>query len=124
MEDHDGFRGELREAGLPSVLALKPAAGPGPAARARTPPASAARTLARHGPSDARDWQPATRAFRGGAPQTWEAGDAALGWLGPAGTTCLVVATRRPGQPVRKGHLVPGRQLVPPGVQPVRRWLR
>jgi SRSO17 transposase len=36
--DQDGFRGELREAGLPFVMARKPPAGePGPTARTRTP---------------------------------------------------------------------------------------
>ena len=35
--DQDGFRGELADAGLPFVMALKPAAGPAPTARMHTP---------------------------------------------------------------------------------------
>ena len=35
--DQDGFRGELAEAGLPFVMALKPRHGTGPTARTRTP---------------------------------------------------------------------------------------
>ncbi|SBW17823.1 hypothetical protein FDG2_0386 [Candidatus Protofrankia californiensis] len=49
--DHDTFRAELRAAGLPFVLALKPtgAAGPGPEA---STPVNAARELAGGGPHD------------------------------------------------------------------------
>jgi hypothetical protein len=94
--DQDGFRGELREAGLPFVMALKPRRGTwayGPDAHT---PVDAARALAWHGPDDPGDWQPVTRAFRDGHTQTWYAADAALGWWGPDGTTRLVVATAGP----------------------------
>jgi len=60
--DQDGFRGELREAGLPSSWPSNPAAGPGPTARMHTP-VDAARALGwrvRTAPH-ARWWSPPTR---------------------------------------------------------------
>ena len=95
--DQDGFRGELAEAGLPFVMALKPRHGTwayGPDAHT---PVDAARALAWGGPEDPGDWQPVTRAFRDGHTETWWAADATLGWWGPDGFTRLVVATADPG---------------------------
>ena len=95
--DQDGFRGELAEAGLPFVMALKPRHGAwayGPDAHT---PVDAARALAWDGPEDPGDWQPVTRAFRDGRTETWWAADATLGWWGPDGFTRLVVATADPG---------------------------
>ena len=95
--DQDGFRGELAEAGLPFVMALKPRHGTwayGPDAHT---PADAARALAWHGPDDPGDWQAVTRTFRDGHTETWWAADARLGWWGPDGFTRLVVATADPG---------------------------
>jgi hypothetical protein len=95
--DQDGFRGELAQAGLPFVMALKPRHGTwayGPDAPTQ---ADAARVLARGGPEDRGDWQPVTRAFRDGHTGTWRAADARLGRRGPDGTTRLVVATAGPG---------------------------
>ena len=94
--DQDGFRGELAQAGLPFVMALKPRRGTwayGPDART---PVDAARALAWNGPDDPGDWQAVTRAFRDGHTQTWYAADATLGWWGPDGTTRLVAATADP----------------------------
>src|SRR5256886_263378 len=94
--DQDGFRGELAEAGLPFVMALKPRRGTwayGPDAHT---PVDAARALAWHGPDDPGDWQPVTRAFRDGHTETWHAADATLGWWGPDGARRLVVATADP----------------------------
>jgi SRSO17 transposase len=54
--DQDGFRGELAEAGLPFVMALKPRHGTwayGPDAHT---PVDAARALAWAGPGDPGDW--------------------------------------------------------------------
>src|SRR5204863_9086427 len=93
----DGCRGELADAGLPCVMALKPRHGTwayGPDAHT---PADAARVLAWDGPEDPGDWQPVTRAFRDGHTETWWAADARLGWWGPDGFTRLVVATADPG---------------------------
>ena len=95
--DQDGFRGELAEAGLPFVMALKPRHGTwayGPDAHT---PVDAARALAWDGPGDPGDWRPATRTFRDGHTETWRAADATLGWWGPDGFTRLVVATADPG---------------------------
>jgi SRSO17 transposase len=85
--DQDGFRGELAEAGLPFVMALKPRRGTwayGPDAHT---PVDAARALAWDGPDDPGDWRPVTRTFRDGHTETWLAADAALGWRGPDGFT-------------------------------------
>jgi hypothetical protein len=95
--DQDGFRGELSDAGLPYVMALKPRRGTwahGPDAHT---PVDAARGLAWDGPGDPGDWQPVTRAFRDGHTQTWYAAEATLGWWGPDGARRLVVATADPG---------------------------
>ena len=48
--DQDGFRAELAEAGLPFVMALKHAAGPGPTAPMRTPQSMRLARCARAGP--------------------------------------------------------------------------
>ena len=94
--DQDGFRGELAEAGLPFVMALKPRRGTwayGPDAHT---PVDAARALAWGGPEDPGDWHPVTRTFRDGHTETWWAADATLGWWGPDGARRLVAATADP----------------------------
>src|SRR6266480_3578376 len=94
--DQDGFRGELAEAGLPFVMALKPRRGTwayGPDAHT---PVDAAGELAWDGPEDPGDWHPVTRAFRDGHTETWYAADATLGWWGPDGARRLVAATADP----------------------------
>jgi DDE superfamily endonuclease len=76
--DQDGFRGELAQAGLPFVMALKPRRGMwayGPDAHTLV---DAARALAWHGSEDPGDWQAVTRTFRDGSTQTWYAADARL----------------------------------------------
>jgi DDE superfamily endonuclease len=95
--DQDGFRGELAEAGLPFVMALKPrrrvwARGPD----VHTP-VDAARALAWGGPEDPGDWHPVTRIFRDGHAETWWAADARLGWWGPDDARRLVTVTADPG---------------------------
>ena len=95
--DQDGFRGELSEAGLPFVMALKPRRGTwayGPEAHTSV---DAARLLAWGGPDEPGDWQPVTRTFHDGHAETWWAADATLGWWGPDGARRLVVATTDPG---------------------------
>ena len=94
--DQDGFRGELAEAGLPFVMALKPRHGTWAYGADACTPADAARALAWNGPADPGDWQPVTRTFRDGRTQTWYAADATLGWWGPDGFTRLVVTTADP----------------------------
>src|SRR5215510_11729824 len=94
--DQDGFRGELAQAGLPFVMALKPRRGTwayGPDAHT---PVDAARALAWGGPDDPGDWSPVTMTFRDGHTETWWAADAQLGWWGPDGTRRLVAATADP----------------------------
>ena len=95
--DQDGFRGELAEAGLPFVMALKPRRGTWAYGADAHTPVDAARALAWHGPDDPGDWQAVTRAFRDGHAETWWAADATLGWWGPDGARRLVVATADPG---------------------------
>ena len=95
--DQDGFRGELAEAGLPFVMALRPRRGTwarGPDAHT---PVEAARALAWDGPEDPGDWRPVVRTFRDGHAETWRAADATLGGWGPDGVRRLVVATADPG---------------------------
>ena len=94
--DQDGFRGELAEAGLPFVMALKPRHGTWAHGPEAYTPVDAARALAWHGPHDPGDWQPVTRTFRDGHAERWFAADAQLGWWGPDGFTRLVVATADP----------------------------
>jgi hypothetical protein len=65
-------------------------------ARMRTPGGRGPRALAWHGPEDPGDWQAVPRTFREGHTETWYAADARLGWWGPDGFTCLVVATADP----------------------------
>src|SRR5499433_2393817 len=94
--DQDGFRGELADAGLPFVMALKPRRGTwayGPDAHT---PVDAAHALAWDGPDDPGGWQPVTWTFRDGHTQTWYAAEATLGWWGPDGARRLVVATADP----------------------------
>ena len=95
--DQDGFRGELAEAGLPFVMALKPRHGTWAYGQDAHTPVDAARVLAWDGPDDPGDWRPVTRTFRDGHAETWWAADATLGWRGPDGLTRLVVATADPG---------------------------
>src|SRR5207249_264394 len=77
--DQDGFRGELAEAGLPFVMALKPRRGTWAYGADAHTPVDAARELDWGGPADPGDWHPVTRAFRGGRTQTWFPADATLG---------------------------------------------
>ena len=94
--DQDGFRGELAEAGLPFVMALKPRRGTWAYGADAHTPADAARELRWGGPGDPGDWRAVTRSFRDGHTETWWAADATLGWWGPDGFTRLVVATADP----------------------------
>ncbi len=95
--DQDGFRGELAEAGLPFVMALRPHRGTWARAADAHTPVEAARALAWGGPDDPGDWHPVTRTFRDGHAETWWAADASLGGWGPDGARRLVVATADPG---------------------------
>ena len=113
--DQDGFRGELAEAGLPFVMALKPRHGTWAYGAGAYTPVDAARALAWRGPDDPGDWRPVTRTFRDGRTETWYAADATLGWWGPDGFTRLVAATADPGTLPDKATRVPGDQSAPAG---------
>jgi hypothetical protein len=73
LRDQDGFRGELAEAGLPFVMALKPRRGTWAYGADACTPADAARAVSWNGPGDPGDWHPVTRAFRDGRTGTWYA---------------------------------------------------
>jgi len=94
--DQDGFRGELAEAGLPFVMALRPRHGIWARAEDAHTPVDAARALAWGGPDDPGDWQAVARRFRDGHAETWYAADARLGAWGPDGARRLVVVTADP----------------------------
>jgi hypothetical protein len=95
--DQDGFRGELAEAGLPFVMALRPRRGTWARAADAHTPVDAARALAWGGPDDPGDWHPVVRTFRDGHAETWHAAGATLGWWGPDGARRLVAVTADPG---------------------------
>ena len=76
--DQDGFRGELAEAGLPFVMALRPRRGTWARAADVHTPVEAARALAWGGPDDPGDWTAVRRTFRDGHAETWWAADATL----------------------------------------------
>src|SRR5215467_7668694 len=95
--DQDGFRGELAEAGLPFVMALRPHRGTWARAAEAHTPVEAARALAWGGPEDPGDWHAVTRTFRDGHAETWWAADASLGGWGPDGVRRLVAVTADPG---------------------------
>ena len=103
--DQDGFRGELAEAGLPFVMALRPHRGTWARAADAHTPVEAARALAWGGPEDPGDWHPVTRTFRDGHARpgglrtpAWADGDrtapGAWSWPPPTRAPCR---TRPPG---------------------------
>ncbi len=94
--DQDGFRGELAEAGLPFVMALRPRRGIWARAAEAHTPVQAARALAWGGPDDPGDWTAVRRTFRDGHAETWWAADAQLGGWGPDEARRLVVVTADP----------------------------
>ena len=111
--DQDGFRGELAEAGLPFVMALKPRRGTwayGPDAHT---PVDAARALAWDGPGRSRrlaagDPDLPRRAHRDLVGRRRDAGLVGAGRRPAPGG-----GHRRPGHPAGQGHLVPGHQPAP-----------
>ncbi|MER6808149.1 hypothetical protein ABT299_02610 [Spirillospora sp. NPDC000708] len=107
--DQDNFRGELRRAGLPFVMALKPRHGVWAYGSDAYIPADAARILDWGGPERRGDWLPIDRRFRDGHTEQWWAAEATLGWWGPDGHTRLVVATadRAPCRPRPPGTWPP-----------------
>jgi DDE superfamily endonuclease len=113
--DQDGFRGELREAGLPFVMALKPHHGTWAYGLDAHTPVDAARTLIWQGPGEPGDWQPVERTFHDGHTETWYAADATLGAWGPDGHTRLVVATKDPATLPQKATWYLATNLPRPG---------
>ena len=118
--DQDGFRGELAEAGLPVVMALKPRRGTwayGPDAHT---PVDAARALAWDGPGSPGDWSTGPGRFATGIPKPgglprrrWAGGDrtapGAWSWPPPTRPPCRA---RPPGtwSPACPGPAARGRQ--------------
>ena len=95
--DQDGFRGELAEAGLPFVMALKPRHGTWAYGADACTPVDAPAPWPGPGRVIRATGRPVTRTFRDGRTEAWWAADATLGWWGPDGFTRLVVATADPG---------------------------
>jgi DDE superfamily endonuclease len=123
--DQDGFRGELAEAGLPFVMALRPRRGIWARAADAHTPVDAARALAWGGPDDPGDWRPVTRTFRDGHADTWWAADATLGGWGPDGATWyLVTNLSRPGGPREKDSPWPAASLAEiVRIYGIRNWI-
>ncbi|MBS2536968.1 IS701 family transposase [Catenulispora sp. NF23] len=94
--DQDNFRAELRAAGLPFVMALKPRRGMWQFHADAYTPKDAASILSWGGPEHPGDWTAVDRAFHDGHTERWWAAEARLGRWGPDGTTRLVVATTDP----------------------------
>jgi DDE superfamily endonuclease len=94
--DNDAFRAELRAAGLPFVLALRPHRGSWAPALDIHTPVDAARALRWTGPEDPGDWTPVVRRFRDGHTAAWWAADVRLAGWGPDRPTRLVVASSDP----------------------------
>ena len=111
--DQDGFRGELADAGLPYVMALKPRRGTWAYGRGAHTPVDEARALAWNGPADPGVWRPVTRAFCDGHAETSHAAGA-VRVVGAGRRQAPGGSHRRPGHPAGEGHLVPGHQPAPP----------
>jgi DDE superfamily endonuclease len=94
--DIDEFRGALRAAGVPFVVAVKPRRGTWAHREQAHTPRDAARALAWDGPTRPGAWKQVVRRFRDGRTQTWWAADAVLGGWGPWRRIRLVVATTDP----------------------------
>ncbi|MCZ1013274.1 IS701 family transposase [Streptomyces albulus] len=94
--DVDDFRGELRQAGVPFVMALKRRRGTWAYSDQAHTPVDAARELQWNNPDTPGDWTAVKRTFRDGHTATWWAADATLGFWGPDGLTRPVVATTDP----------------------------
>ena len=71
--DHDSFRAELRAAGLPFVMALRPHRGKWAYGPDVPTPVDPARELAWHGPDEPGDWTAVRRTFRDGHTATTRA---------------------------------------------------
>ncbi|MFG2716260.1 IS701 family transposase [Streptomyces goshikiensis] len=94
--DHSRFLGDLSEAALPFVVAVKPSHGSWAYGKDAYTPVHAARALTWTDPEHPGDWAPVERTFRDGHTETWWAADASLGFWGPDGNVRLVVATTDP----------------------------
>ncbi|MFG2525746.1 IS701 family transposase [Streptomyces sp. NPDC048527] len=94
--DQQSFLGDLHEAGLPFVVAVKPSHGSWAYGKNAYTPVHAARALTWTDPENPGDWAPAERTFRDGHTETWWAADASLGFWGPDGNVRLIVATTDP----------------------------
>jgi hypothetical protein len=94
--ESEAFEGALWEAGLPYVLALKPAKGMWAPAEEPHTPKEAAQERRWNGADDPQDWTPVVRRFRDGHTETWWAAELTLAGYGPDKPTRLVVATTDP----------------------------
>ncbi|MEX5637793.1 transposase [Parafrankia sp. FMc2] len=112
-----GLVAELREAGVPFVLALKPnqeLSRPDEDTGVRTP-AQAARERVWDGPDRPGQWTPVTRSYRDGHTETWWATDCRAGPYRIGGPVPAGRGHLRPSDPAGDQHLVPGHHPSPPG---------
>jgi hypothetical protein len=96
--DIDDLRAQLRQAGLPWVVAVGPCRGTRAYGDQAHTPATLPVRWPGAAPDDPGDWTPSGRRFRDGRTALWWAAEATLGWWAPDGLTRLVVATADPGR--------------------------
>ncbi|NUP47741.1 MAG: hypothetical protein HOW97_10570 [Catenulispora sp.] len=94
--DQDNFRAELRAAGLPFVMVLKPRRGVWQYHADAYTSKDAASIVTWGGPDQPGDWTCVDRVFHDRRTERWWAAEARLGWWGPDGTSRLVAATADP----------------------------
>jgi hypothetical protein len=94
--DNLGLEETLEEAGLPFVLALKPAKGVWAPFEGMATPQEAARRLPWRGPRRPGTWSRVERCFRDGHTETWWAAELAFAGYGPDKTWRAIVATTDP----------------------------
>jgi SRSO17 transposase len=116
------FEGELWEAGLPYVVALKPSRGTWAPEEDPHTPKEAAQERHWNGADDPQDWTPVIRRFRDGHTETWWAAELTLAGYGPDKPTRLVVATTDPAERPEQSTWYLATSLPRPGSPQETQW--